>query len=180
MTTHDDPDDIARRADALYAARAAFAEAAPARRGLGVAEIVEFLTDSRRALSADEQRSLFANPRVRADYRRLKAQLAVFELPALAAASEGDVETRRFDGGSIRIHPSRVPGQTYVLVRFDSPGRPPSSIVIEHPSGKLVKRALPDVQSDGETVIVLDSHKEEDEAFLRVLRDPISTGSFLG
>jgi hypothetical protein len=175
MTTHDDAD----RADALYAARAAFADAAPARRGLGVAEIVQFLTDPRRALSADEQRSLFANPGLRADYRRLKAQLSAFELPALAAASEGHVETRRFDGGSIRIHPSRVPGQTYVLVRFDSSARPPSAILIEHPSGELVKRALPEVQSDGETMIVLDAHKDEDEAFLRVLRDPISTGSFL-
>ena len=31
--------------------------------------------------------------------------------------------TRRFDGGSIAIHPSRIPGQLYVIVRFNSRGR---------------------------------------------------------
>jgi hypothetical protein len=182
MTAHDDDadDDIAQRADGLYAARAALADATPRPRRLGIAEIVQFLTDSRRSLSADEQRSLFANPQVRADYRRLKAQLSVFELPALAAASDGQVGARRFDGGSISIHPSRVAGQTYVILRFDSLARPPAALVLERPSGELVKRALPDGQSDSEAMmIVLDSHNADDETFLRVLRDPTATGSFL-
>jgi len=180
MTAHDDAGDIAQRADAVYAARAALADATPRPRRLGVAEIVQFLTDSRRTLTADEQRSLFANPQVRADYRRLKAQLAVFELPALAAASDGQVEGRRFDGGSISIHPSRVAGQTYVIVRFDSPARPPTAMVLERASGELVKRGLPDMPGDGETMmIILDSHNVDDETFLHALRDPTATGSFL-
>ena len=179
MTAPDDADPIAQRADALYAARAALADAAPRPRGLGVGEIVQFLTGSRRSLSADEQRALFANPKLRADYRRLKAQLSVFELPAQAAASDGEVGARRFDGGSISIHPSRVAGQTYVIVRFDQPVRPPSAMVLEHPSGEFVKRVLPQVQGDNEAMIVLDAHNADDEAFLRVLRDPTATGSFL-
>jgi hypothetical protein len=179
MTTPDDADPIAQRADALYAARAALAETTPRPPGIGVGEIVQFLTGSRRSLSVEEQRSLFANPRLRADYRRLKAQLSVFELPALAAASDGQVGARRFDGGSISIHPSRVAGQIYVVLRFDKPVRTPSAMVLEHPSGEFLKRELPQVQDDGEAMIVLDSQNPDDEAFLRVLRDPTATGSFL-
>src|SRR5215831_12245943 len=103
-----DTDDIAHRADQLYAARSALAEARRPARRFGVAEIVQFLNDPTRSLSADEQRALFTDPRLRADYRRLKAQATTFEMPALAAASSGAVNARRFDGGSVSIHPSRV------------------------------------------------------------------------
>src|SRR5206468_657051 len=123
--------------------------------------------------------ALFANPRLRADYRRLKSQLSVSELPALAAASDGQVATRRFDGGSIRIHPSRVTGQTYVFVHFDTPDRVPVAMVLEHPSGELVRRALPVDRATSEAMLLLDSHNPEDAAFLRVLCDPTSTGAFL-
>jgi hypothetical protein len=103
----------------------------------------------------------------------------MFELPALAAASDGQVATRRFDGGSIRIHPSRVTGQTYVFLHFDAPDRMPAAMVIEHPSGELMRRALPVDRANGEAMLLLDSHNPEDAAFLRVLCDPRSTGAFL-
>jgi hypothetical protein len=180
MTAADHPDDIADRADKLYAARAALAEAEPTARRLGIAEIVQFLSDPGRSLSTDEQRSLFANPQLRADYRRLKSQLVVAEIPALAAASVGQVETRRFDGGSVSIHPSRVAGQVYVVLRFDSPAAgSPRAMLLEHPAGELVKRPLPVAGTDGEAMMVLDSGNPADQAFLRLIADPVSTGSFL-
>ena len=173
------PDDIALRADQLYAARSALAETAPTGRRLGVAEIVQFLSDPRRSLSMEEQRALFSDPRLRADYRRLKSQLSVSELPALAAASVGDVDTRRFEGGTLSIHPSRVAGQVYVVLRLSSPGGPPRTMLLESAAGDLLKRSLPVPDGQGELMLVLDRKIAADEAFLRLLSDPTSTGSFL-
>src|SRR5262245_47111528 len=116
--TADQVQDFDDRAEKVYAARSAFAATSRPTRRLGVAEILRFLSDPQRSLTIDEQRSLFSDPHVRADYRRLKSQAAVAELPALAAASAGDVKSRRFSAGTVNIHPSRIPGQTYVLLRL--------------------------------------------------------------
>jgi hypothetical protein len=180
MTRGGEDDDIAPRADKLYAARSALAEAQPATRRLGIAEIVQFLNDPERSLSMEEQRALFADPRLRADYRRLKSRQSVVELPALAAASVGSVDIRRFEGGTVRIHPSRVAGQVYVVVRFRQPAADaPRSLVLESSAGELVKRPLPAANATGEIMMVLDRKRAADEAFLRLISDPTSTGSFL-
>src|SRR5262245_11943468 len=118
MTEGGEDDDTAPRADKLYAARSALAEIQPTTRRLGVSEIVQVLSDPQRSLSMEEQRTLFADPRLRADYRRLKSRQSVVELPALAAASVGSVNIRRFEGGTVRIRASRVADQFYVVVRF--------------------------------------------------------------
>jgi hypothetical protein len=179
MAATDHADDIARRADRLYAARTALAQTGPTTRRMGVAEIMQFLSDPGRSLSMDEQRSLFADPQLRADYRRLKSQVAVAELPALAAASTGDVSARRFDGGTVNVHPSRVPGQVYVMLRFSWPAGAPRTMLLEGAEGELVKRALPPADPNGELMIVLNESSASDQAFLRLISDPTSTGSFL-
>jgi hypothetical protein len=179
MTASDHADDIAGRADRLYAARSALAEAAPASSRLGIAEIIGFLNDPARSLSMAEQRALFANPKLRADYRRLKAQVAVAELPALAAASDGAVSARRFEGGTVNVHPSRVPGQIYVVLRFSWPRDSPRTMLLEGAEGELVKRALPPADPNGELMIVLNRAIASDRDFLRLISDPTSTGSFL-
>jgi hypothetical protein len=174
-----DTDDIAQRADKLYAARSALAEARRPTRRLGIAEIVQFLSDPSRSLTAEEQRALVTDPRLRADYRRLKAQATTFELPALAAASSGAVDTRRFEGGSVRIHPSRVPGQIYVVLRFTWPAGAPRMMLLESAEGHLVKRALPSADQQGEVMMVLNERSDADAGFLRLLADPTSTGTFV-
>jgi hypothetical protein len=179
MTEGGEDDDTAPRADKLYAARSALAEIQPTTRRLGVSEIVQFLSDPQRSLSMEEQRTLFADPRLRADYRRLKSRQSVVELPALAAASVGSVDIRRFEGGTVRIRPSRVADQFYVVVRFDRPAGAPRSLVLESNIGELVKRPLPAVDATGEIMMVLDRKIVDDEAFLRLIADPTSTGSFL-
>jgi len=171
--------DFVHRADRLYAARSALVETKPPRRRFGVAEIVQFLNDPARTLTPEEQRALFADPRLRADYRRLKGQATTFELPALAAASSGNVNARRFDGGSIAIHPSRIPGQLYVIVRFDSPAGSPRAMLLESTTGDLVKRVLPGADQQGEVVMVLNENNDADAAFLRLLADPTATGTFV-
>ncbi len=80
----------------------------PGGRRIGVAELVQFLSDPRSELPPEAQRLLFSNPRLRADFKRLKTSLRCVELPALAAASDGAVDQRSFEGGSVRLHPSRV------------------------------------------------------------------------
>jgi len=178
MTTETE-NDLARRADRLYAARSALAETKRPRHRFGVAEIVQFLSDPSRSLTPEEQRALFADPRLRADYRRLKAGATTFEMPALAAASSGDVNARRFDGGSIAIHPSRIPGQLYVIVRFDAPASSPRAMLLESTTGDLVKRVLPGADQQGEVMMVLSESNEADAAFLRLLADPTATGTFV-
>jgi hypothetical protein len=172
-------ENLAHRADRLYAARSALAETKPARLRFGVAEIVQFLSDPTRSLTPDEQRSLFTDPRLRADYRRLKERATSFEMPALAAASSGNVNARRFEGGSINIHPSRIAGQLYVILRFSSPDNPPRALLLEGASGELVKRALPTIDQQGELMMVLNEGDAADAGFLRLLADPTSTGTFV-
>jgi|SRR5882672_7425702 len=179
MTVADHSDDIAQRADELYAARSAMAEAGPPRRRIGLAEIVQYLNDPARALSMDEQRALFSDPKLRADFRRLKTAAAAAELPALAAASDGNVKARRFEGGSISIHPSRVPGQIYVILHFAWPSGAPRMMLLESTAGELVKRALPAADQNGEVTMVLDERSAADAGFLRLLADPTSTGTFV-
>jgi hypothetical protein len=179
MTAADHSDDIARRAEELYAARSAMAEAGPPRRRIGLAEIVQYLNDPARALSMEEQRALFSDAKLRADFRRLKTAAAVAELPALAAASDGGVKARRFDGGSVSIHPARRPGQTYVILRFAAPSGMPRMMLLESAAGELVKRSLPAADQNGELTMVLDERSAADAAFLRLLADPTATGTFV-
>jgi hypothetical protein len=171
--------DFAHRVDRLYAARTALTETKPPRHRFGIAEIVQFLSDPARSLTPEEQRALFTDPRLRADYRRLKAQATTFEMPALAAASSGNVETRRFDGGSIAIHRSRLPGQLYIIVRFDRPDVSPRAMLLESTSGELVKRALPGADQQGQVMMVLSESDDVDASFLRMLADPTSSGTFV-
>jgi hypothetical protein len=85
---------------------------------------------------------------------------------------------RRFEGGTVSIHPSRVQGQIYVILRFNSP-TPPRFMLLEDPDGDLVKRSLPPADANGEVMMVLDENATSDAVFLRMIRDPTSTGSFL-
>jgi hypothetical protein len=172
-------DNVLQHADQLYAARAAMAEAQPRARGLGVAELVRFLVDRNRSLSAAEQQALFASPQLRADFQRLKSQLRIVELPAQAAASAGAADARRFDGGSVRLHPSRVAGQVYVLFQFNWPTGTPTAILLEGAEGHLVKRPLPSGDATGHVVLVLDQSSAPDQAFLQLIADPRTVGSFL-
>jgi hypothetical protein len=166
-------------ADRLYAARCALADAAPGGPRIGVAELVQFLSDPKSELSPDAQRLLFSNARLRADFKRLKTTLRCVELPALAAASDGAVAQRSFEGGSVRIHPSRVAGQTYALFQFNWPSAPPRAVLLESASGDIVKRALPAADASGQAVLVLDRNQPDDGTFLRLIADPTTVGSFI-
>jgi hypothetical protein len=73
---------------------------------------------------------------------------------------------------------NRVQGQIYVILRFNWP-TPPRLMLLEDPDGDLVKRSLPPADANGEVMMVLDENATSDAVFLRMIRDPTSTGSFL-
>ncbi len=125
------------------------------------------------------QRALFANALLRDDYRRLRSVRTLSEIPVLAAASSGDITVRRFGAGSISLHPSRIPGQIYVVVRGDWRQGLPSALLIENPSMEIAKRALPAPDARGEILLVLDEAIADDAMLLQLLRDPQSSGGFL-
>lgn len=172
-------EEIALHADALYAARCAMAETQPARSRFGVAEIVQYLSDPQATLSSEQQRQLFAEPRLLADFRRVTQRLALAQIPAAAAAGSGSVDVRRFDVGTARVIASRVPGQTYVIFRFNADVNIPHTLVLESANGELLKRALVPADQSGEIILVLDHKNVFDETFLRLFTDPGTVGTFI-
>ena len=87
--------------------------------------------------------------------------------------------TRTFDGGSVRIHPSRVAGQIYALFQFNWPSSAPRALLLEGATGDVVKRPLPAADASGRVVLVLDQNQPSDDVFLRLIGDPMTTGAFL-
>jgi hypothetical protein len=179
MTGADDSGDAVQAADRLYAARSAMADAAAQRESIGVAELVRFLTVASVELPSEAQRALFANPRLRADFQRLKRRLRLFELPVVAAASTGNITARTFEGGSARVHPSRLEGQVYVVFEFRSTAGAPQALLFEDAANYVVKRPLPAPDALGQVVLVLDRSNANDELFLQLFADPTTTGTFL-
>lgn len=174
-----EPEDIYQpTAEQLYASRSAVLEVPSTGRRFGVAEIHQVLCTPGRSLTTQEQRTLFADPRLSAAFRQIKSQVALVAMPRLAAASDGEVRERHFDGHSVRILQSRVPGQTYVMFRFKQPfGQ--LRLVLEGPDGQLVIRELPAADPNGDLIVVLDDGRPDDQAFRRLLSDPTTTGSFI-
>jgi hypothetical protein len=174
---HNRMHDLAER---IYARRSAL-EAARARRQLpiGVHQLVEFLGKPDAVLTWEQQRTLFADRRLIADFRRLKAMQQVAAMPQLAAASDGQLKERRVDGGSIRLHPSRIANQYYVVIRFGSPAQYPRALVLESEAGEILKRALPQPDANGELMFICDVRNDADARLVALISDPATVGSFL-
>ena len=174
-------------ADLLYARRRTLAAAiakpvAQPTDRWGVHQWIAFLSTPSIALPVGQQRALFADKRLREDFRQLKRVYSVAALPALAAASDGDVVERSFEGGTVRIHAARKPGQFYVRFSFGIRDAYPRVLVLELPDGTQVKRLLPAMEAggDGEMLIVGDMAAPADQTFRQLLADPASHGDFLG
>lgn len=181
MTIDDPTDDVLARTETLYASRRTMSEATqPGERRLGIADLVAYLTQPGRALTTAEKRELNSSARLQSDLRRLRSELAVCAVPRLAAAAtEARFTDRAFDGGRLRIHPSNVRGQSYVLVQFEDPMTLPALIALEGADGQLTKRALPKPDDQGRVLLVMDTAEPEDAEFLRLAGDPLSQGAFM-
>ena len=202
---HPDDDDIDRRASEIYSVLTLLEEAEPASpEPLRRSHLVELLANGK-PLTADQQRALFDSPRLIAEFRCLKHDFAltlparpqtrashaaqgrqdapVLELPALvAAASTGAADfERQFVGGKLRICPTGIDEQVYVLITLDDPGLCPRTLVVESEVRKvIVSVALPARDSDGDILLIKDLADETDSSIVALLRDPTAKGTFLG
>lgn len=181
MTIDEPTDDTLSRTETIYALRRAMGRATqPSGPRLGFADLVAYLTQPGRTLSAAEKRELLASTRLQSDLRRLRTQLAVCAVPRLSAAStEARYTDRPFDGGRLRIHPSNLRGQSYVLVQFEDPTASPALITLEGADGQLTKRALPKPDDQGRVMLVMHTADPDDAEFLRLAGDPLSHGAFM-
>ena len=170
----------------LFARRAAFAAASAQCRGsgdgehhpVGIADLARFLTDPEMLLSVAQQRYLFSKPRLRADFQALKRRLRLPEMAKSAAASDGAVLMRRFDGGTVKVHDSRIPNHVYVMLLLANGSVTPQAILLENAAG-VIKRRLPSPDSFGKVMLVLDRANTPDADFLSRITDPACTGAFV-
>jgi len=170
------------RTETIYAAHMALRNGTRNPEALGVRELVQFLTIPGQRLSPSQTTALFKNAHLRETYLLLKSLRTLHVVPSLAAASTGNVEERRFDGGSLRLTASRTGSQVYLLIRFTREGDQfPAAghLIIETPQGMIEKISLPEPDSSGEILLVLDESEPSDARLLSALRDPLAVGDFV-
>src|SRR2546421_7949895 len=126
-----------QRTEDLYVARAVAEDTAPGVLSLTFVDLVRYLSDMSASLTADQWRLCREDPRVRADYDALKRNLSVAELPQAAAASQGDLEERTFPGGRLRIRPSALAGQVYLILTLDRVPTTPRILLVEGKDGEV-------------------------------------------
>ena len=103
----DDDQNARRRAKELYVSWTLVEDAKPVRRPfLTLGDLVAFFVEGKRF----NRELLFSNPRLLADYQRLYREYAwmrpngtgILELPpVIAAAGDGELEERTFEGGTV-------------------------------------------------------------------------------
>ena len=156
---------------------------------LTLGDLVAFLIEGR-PLSGEQQSFLFSNPRLRSDFKRLievfghalpSAGRPILRMPALAAAaSDREVNDRVFEGATVRIRPSIIGQQFFVQLTMEDPKASPSSLVIELPEENLTASSvLEPPDGEGRILMIKDIADKDDGLFVRLLRDPRSTGTFL-
>jgi hypothetical protein len=157
---------------------------------LTAAMLVEFF-EKGRPLTVAQQRMLFADRGLRAEFSRLKQQFAarnergdLVEMPALAAAADAlKLEERVLRGG--RIQSGHIKSQQVrqeeleVLFTFDEPGSPPRALLLEGPQGEPWIEPLPAPGADGTIFLIKNLNNSAHALFARLLRDPTATGTFL-
>src|SRR5690606_28977408 len=118
------------RADEIYAADMLMAETSPTPDMLGIVEIAAFLSRPEAQLTPTQTRTLFANAKLREAYKALKKRLEYASVPALLAASSGEISERTFPQGHMRIVPARNGDQVYLRISFLDPDTELSAVLI--------------------------------------------------
>lgn len=166
-------------ADRIYVGLALGRDVQPRRGLLGVGDILRFVCGDAGSLSADQTRQLFANAALVRCYRELMSNLAVAEMPAVAAASSGDLVRRHFDGGVLTLSEVDA-GQVSLFVVLDEDRRAqPVDLIVLSVSGaeKLVFQFPPD--AEGELFEIVDLSAPAGRRLVEALRDPFAEGFFV-
>jgi hypothetical protein len=138
-------------------------------------------------LREEEQKRWQTDAAICEAYRQLKTALratnAALHFPAAAAAAADgdDLHERRFEGGSIRMRPSSRQGQIFVILNFELPAAvdPPSALLLEGCDGELARLELPRPDGTGQIIVIKDLARDPDALAVRLLRHPLTVGTFL-
>jgi hypothetical protein len=186
-----DDQELRRRTGELYVAWTQVEEPQLVREPiLSFGDLVAWLAEGK-PLKPGQQPLLFSNQRLRADFQRLKRDLAyirhqhhetgcrILEMPAVkAAASKEELGDRAFDGAKIRIRSGDGP-IVYVRITMDDPADKPGVLLMEGPGGKMAREKLDPSDDNGQILLIKDLANEIDRLFVELLRNPASSGTFL-
>lgn len=157
----------------IYATWTTLSEAKLEPGALGVRELYRLLKSPRSELSHEQMRRLFSDPWLRKLYEMLKSDLATWTLPAVAAASDGDIYEREFEGGSLRI--VEASPFAYISARFEAP----HSRAIRLDFGPNAFLIFRHIDASGEAQEICELADESFVALLAALKDPTSSGVFI-
>ena len=176
-----DDDMAAERADRAYAVHAALAEAWPTdAKALSVSTLATRLLTGAAPLTAEECGAVARDPKLKASLAHIRNALRIAQFPRLAAASHSRQLERRFAEGAIAIVPSRKPGLVLVKVTWTPTVRVPRLLMLESGTDAAAIRALGELHPSGCFVVTCDERSAEDRAYLELLADPRTSGTFLG
>ena len=171
---------VSQRAEDLYVARSVASNAPVEQLPVSFADVLRYLTDPSTHLTPAQWRFCKQHPRLRADYDALIKNLALAALPQATAASQGELQERDFPGGILRIRPSSIPGQVYLIFSIEPGVRAPRLLMIEGAAGNVARISLPEPDADGSMLVIQDTARNEADAnAVRLLRDPTTSGTFL-
>jgi hypothetical protein len=117
-----------------------------AEQSVGMADLLAYAEGPSAVMDPRLARALMQSDRLRRDLDRVLRRGAVAELPRVAAASTGTVDTREADGYRIRLVPARsADGQTYVIIEMPEwLEEPPATLFLTQPDGSTIKQPLPE------------------------------------
>lgn len=170
-------------ADRLFVADRAISETLSDMRGsrqVGPHDLYRLLTESDPEHAAWVTPLLFRSPRLRREFAELGRSVATATIPELAAASDGVLTERDFQGGKLRIEQDADEGETYVIIELEPPTpSDPQVLLTLTPDISLERRELPPFDSTGRAMLILGDNAS-DKAFLAGLQDPQFWAALVG
>ena len=150
--------------------------------------------EARQPLTMAQQRALFINPTLRADYNRLikvdrlpaaaapsvsmPRAVARLAMPARAAASsDREINERSFAGATIHIGSAGLPNQFLIRIRFEGGEASFDVLELQGSDGTLAYLTLPPAHK-GEMRWIADTDAPDVGEALALLRDPRASGTF--
>lgn len=133
----------------------------------GIADLYAWATEPERSFGRAEREALLRDPALRRSFALLIDRLASLRVPAAAAASSGQLDTRSGRGVTVRLIPSRAdPAQVYLVLELD-PETEATMLVVLRDGIPEARLALPETD-DGRIQLI----EAADSAVVAALRDP--------
>ena len=170
-------------ADRIFAADRAISEALADMKGtrnVGPHDLYRLLTEDNAEHAAWVTPLLFRSPRLRREFAALGRSIATVTIPELAAASDGLLTEREFQGGKLRIEQDPEEGETYVIIELEPPTPSgPQVLLTLTPEISIERRELPAFDSAGRAMLILGD-TPSDQAFVAGLQDPNFWAALVG